>query len=82
MKRAKSVDNMTVTSLVPQGATVYLPLKVTEVPRDAIRGFHHTKKVGNFLLGRNLGEGSFAKVKEALHIPTGEKVCIFSVDHT
>ena len=30
--------------------------------------------IGNYLLGRTLGEGTFAKVKKALHIPTGQRV--------
>ena len=64
---------MTVTSSIP-GFPQYLPQKVVEVPRDIIRTFQHSKKVGNYLLGKTIGEGSFAKVKEALHIPTGEKV--------
>ena len=32
------------------------------------------KKVGNYLLGKTLGEGSFAKVREGLHIISREKV--------
>lgn len=51
-----------------------LPEKVTIVPREVIRAFPHSKRVGNYLLGKTLGEGSFAKVKEGLHILTGEKV--------
>lgn len=51
-----------------------LPLKVTEVPAGLLRTFPHTKRVGNYLLGRTLGEGSFAKVREGLHTLTGEKV--------
>ena len=39
-----------------------LPQRVTEVPRDVLRAFPHTKRVGNYLLGKTLGEGSFAKV--------------------
>ena len=31
--------------------------------------------MGCYLVGRTLGEGSFAKVNEAIHIVTGEKVC-------
>ena len=35
----------------------------------------HHKRVGNYLIGsRKLGEGSFAKVREGLHVLTGEKV--------
>ncbi|CAK6442118.1 unnamed protein product [Pipistrellus nathusii] len=45
------------------------------------RGFQHHKRVGPYLLGsRKLGEGSFAKVREGLHVPTGEKVAIKVID--
>ena len=54
-----------------------LPPAVANVPKEDIRGFVHHKRVGNYLLGRTLGEGSFAKVKEAMHIQTGEKVAIY-----
>ncbi|XP_021369212.1 hormonally up-regulated neu tumor-associated kinase homolog [Mizuhopecten yessoensis] len=70
---------MTVTSSLP-GYTSYLPPRVVDVPREAIRSFHHSKKVGNYLLGKTIGEGSFAKVKEALHVPTGELVAIKVID--
>lgn len=43
-------------------------------PTDILRNFYHTKRVGNYLIGRKLGEGSFAKVREGLHVQTGEKV--------
>ncbi|VEL10659.1 unnamed protein product [Protopolystoma xenopodis] len=39
-----------------------------------VESYKYTKKVGSYLLGRCLGSGSFAKVHEALHLPTGEKV--------
>lgn len=51
-----------------------LPPAVANVPKEDIRSFVHHKKVGNYLLGRTLGEGSFAKVKEGMHVQTGEKV--------
>jgi len=51
-----------------------LPPAVANVPKEDIRGFLHHKRVGNYLLGRTLGEGSFAKVKEGMHVTTGEKV--------
>lgn len=60
-----------------------LPPAVANVPKEDIRSFLHHKKVGNYLLGRTLGEGSFAKVKEGMHISTGEKVatmtCIIAI---
>lgn len=42
--------------------------------KEIIARFPHNKRVGNYLLGRKLGEGSFAKVKEGLHTLTGQKV--------
>lgn len=45
---------------------------------DILRNFYHTKRVGNYLIGRKLGEGSFAKVREGLHALTGEKVTLLS----
>lgn len=56
-----------------------LPAKVANVSRDELRKFVQCKRVGNYLLGKTVGEGSFAKVKEALHILTGEKVRQFTV---
>ena len=41
---------------------------------EIIARFPHNKRVGNYLLGRKLGEGSFARVKEGLHTLTGQKV--------
>ena len=34
------------------------------------------KVVGHYLLGKTIGEGTFGKVKIAVHIPTGEKVAV------
>lgn len=42
--------------------------------RSVLDNFPHTKQVGAYLIGRTIGEGSFAKVKEGLHVLTGEKV--------
>ncbi|KAG7484473.1 hypothetical protein MATL_G00049620 [Megalops atlanticus] len=47
---------------------------------DILRNFYHTKRVGNYLIGRKLGEGSFAKVREGLHAMTGEKVAVKVID--
>ena len=51
-----------------------LPPAVATVPPDHIRSYLHQKKVNHYLVGNKLGEGSFAKVKEAFHIMVGEKV--------
>ncbi|XP_063303943.1 hormonally up-regulated neu tumor-associated kinase isoform X1 [Pelobates fuscus] len=58
----------------------FLPPCVSNVSRDALRTFQHTKRVGNYLIGRKLGEGSFAKVREGLHVVTGEKVAVKVID--
>lgn len=51
-----------------------LPTAVAVVPPELIRGYFHDKKVNDYRVGKTLGEGSFAKVKEALHVLVGEKV--------
>ncbi|NWH61652.1 HUNK kinase, partial [Geococcyx californianus] len=42
--------------------------------------FPHSKQVGNYLVGKMINKGSFAKVMEGMHIPTGEKVAIKVID--
>ncbi|NXX47088.1 HUNK kinase, partial [Tricholaema leucomelas] len=42
--------------------------------------FPHSKQVGHYLIGNMINKGSFAKVMEGLHIPTGEKVAIKVID--
>jgi serine/threonine protein kinase len=37
-------------------------------------------RIGNYELGKTLGKGTFGKVKEGIHIPTGEKVAIKIID--
>ena len=54
--------------------TSKLPPAVATVSPEVIRNYVHGKRVKNYLIGDTLGEGSFAKVKEALHILVGEKV--------
>ncbi|CAN2387607.1 protein serine/threonine kinase activity [Pristimantis euphronides] len=58
----------------------FLPACVSNVSRDTLRNFQHTKRVGNYLIGRKLGEGSFAKVREGLHVVTGERVAVKVID--
>ncbi|KAH9508967.1 hypothetical protein Btru_048416 [Bulinus truncatus] len=60
--------------------THHLPQQVTQVQKDVIKSFVHSKRVGSYLLGRTLGVGSFAKVKEGMHLTTGEKVAIKVID--
>lgn len=52
----------------------WLPLPSLKVPRELLRSFPHSKRVGSYLVGKMINKGSFAKVMEGLHISTGEKV--------
>lgn len=54
-----------------------LPLPSLKVPRELLRSFPHSKRVGSYLVGKMINKGSFAKVMEGLHISTGEKVGAF-----
>lgn len=54
------------------------PLPSIKVPRELLRSFPHSKRVGSYLVGKMINKGSFAKVMEGLHIGTGEKVGGFS----
>ncbi|XP_039600834.1 hormonally up-regulated neu tumor-associated kinase homolog A-like isoform X3 [Polypterus senegalus] len=53
---------------------------VGRATRCCLRSSHHSKRVGNYVIGRKLGEGSFAKVREGLHALTGEKVAVKIID--
>ncbi|KAJ8409689.1 hypothetical protein AAFF_G00217480 [Aldrovandia affinis] len=57
-----------------------VPACLGKVPRDAVKNFPHTKRVGSYLVGKMINKGSFAKVMEGLHISTGEKVAIKVID--
>ena len=54
-------------------------LPCLKVPRELLRSFPHSKRVGSYLVGKMINKGSFAKVMEGLHIGTGEKVCVVSL---
>lgn len=34
------------------------------------------KQIGNFKIGKVIGSGTFGKVRQGTHIPTGQKVAI------
>ncbi|XP_028253638.1 hormonally up-regulated neu tumor-associated kinase isoform X2 [Parambassis ranga] len=57
-----------------------LSLPSLKVPRELLRSFPHSKRVGSYLVGKMINKGSFAKVMEGLHISTGEKVAIKVID--
>ncbi|XP_066036407.1 hormonally up-regulated neu tumor-associated kinase-like, partial [Chamaea fasciata] len=51
-----------------------------KMPQETGKTFPHSKQVRNYLVGKMINKGSFAKVMEGLHIPTGEKVAIKVID--
>lgn len=54
-----------------------LPHEVTSVSsdtRDFCNENGEVKRVGNYFIGKDLGEGMFAKVKKGIHALTGELV--------
>ena len=68
------------TDLTAKAYKANLPPAVVTVPPEHIRGYVHNKKVNHYLVGSNLGEGSFAKVKEAFHTLVGEKVRVLRLN--
>jgi serine/threonine protein kinase len=44
------------------------------------KGRRETKTIGSYIMGTDLGQGAFGKVKLATHIQTGEKVAIKILD--
>ncbi|XP_020649789.3 uncharacterized protein LOC110079002 [Pogona vitticeps] len=59
---------------------VQMPVCFSKMSQEPRKNFPHTKQVGNYLVGKMINKGSFAKVMEGLHIPTGEKVAIKVID--
>ncbi|XP_074435474.1 hormonally up-regulated neu tumor-associated kinase-like [Larus michahellis] len=57
-----------------------IPACFNKMPQETGKTFPHSKQVGNYLVGKMINKGSFAKVMEGLHIPTGEKVAIKVID--
>ena len=82
-KLVRSNTEPTISSIPTEDSYVpRLPPAVATVPREDSKGYVHSKKVNNYLIGATLGEGSFAKVKESFHVLVGEKVsvCNLNVD--
>ena len=76
-KLVKSATDPLISSLDQTDSGVSrLPPAVATVPREDGKSYVHSKKVNNYLIGATLGEGSFAKVKEAFHVLVGEKVSL------
>ncbi|KAM6432688.1 uncharacterized protein O9250_000087 [Rhynochetos jubatus] len=59
---------------------IKIPACFNKMPQETGKTFLHSKQVGNYLVGEMINKGSFAKVMEGLHIPTGEKVAIKVID--
>ncbi|XP_071403943.1 hormonally up-regulated neu tumor-associated kinase homolog A-like isoform X2 [Pithys albifrons albifrons] len=59
---------------------IKIPAFFNKMPQETGKTFPHSKQVGNYLVGKMINKGSFAKVMEGLHIPTGEKVAIKVID--
>lgn len=55
---------------------IKIPAFFTEMLQETGKTFPHSKQVGDYLVGKMINKGSFAKVMEGLHIPTGEKVSL------
>uniref|UniRef100_G1NLS8 non-specific serine/threonine protein kinase n=1 Tax=Meleagris gallopavo TaxID=9103 RepID=G1NLS8_MELGA len=65
---------------VEESSAIKIPACFSKMPQESKKFFPHTKQVGTYLVGRMINKGSFAKVMEGLHIPTGEKVAIKVID--
>lgn len=46
---------------------------MTDVAPD---GRIHVKRVGNYIIGKTIGEGSFSKVKLGTHLVTNKRVAL------
>ncbi|XP_034018661.1 hormonally up-regulated neu tumor-associated kinase homolog [Thalassophryne amazonica] len=66
--------------MVEEGGGEGERLPSLKVPKELLRSFPHSKRVGSYLVGKMINKGSFAKVMEGLHISTGEKVAIKVID--
>ena len=47
-----------------------------KVPKKEIVLGPNERKIGQYILGKSIGEGTFGKVKLGKHITTGEKVAV------
>lgn len=71
-----NINNSSKDGLEPEN--IVIPSNFLISTKEIIARFPHNKRVGHYLLGRKLGEGSFAKVKEGLHTLTGQKVIFYT----
>jgi len=71
-----NINNRANEVRIREGMDGLLPEGVTTVSKTDLEPFANGKRVGSYLFGRTIGEGSFAKVKEGIHVSTGGKVAI------
>ncbi|XP_009989945.1 PREDICTED: hormonally up-regulated neu tumor-associated kinase-like, partial [Tauraco erythrolophus] len=80
----KMTDTGNLDGILPEWEKNFKDIKVpacfNKMPQETGKTFPHSKQVGNYLVGKMINKGSFAKVMEGLHIPTGEKVAIKVID--
>ncbi|XP_052639705.1 hormonally up-regulated neu tumor-associated kinase homolog A-like [Harpia harpyja] len=80
----KMTDTGNVDGILPEWEKNFKDIKIpacfNKMPQETGKTFPHSKQVGNYLVGKMINKGSFAKVMEGLHIPTGEKVAIKVID--
>lgn len=63
-------------SNVPYVQRTGQPRNAVSMSRSRREGAVQRKQVGNYIVGKAIGEGTFGKVKLGIHIPTGEKVAV------
>uniref|UniRef100_A0A8C0V525 non-specific serine/threonine protein kinase n=1 Tax=Cyanistes caeruleus TaxID=156563 RepID=A0A8C0V525_CYACU len=80
----KMTDTSNLDEILPEWEKILKDIKIpaffNKMPQETGKTFLHSKQVGNYLVGKMINKGSFAKVMEGLHIPTGEKVAIKVID--
>ncbi|XP_053237372.1 hormonally up-regulated neu tumor-associated kinase homolog A-like isoform X4 [Podarcis raffonei] len=78
----RGMDQANQERILPEWGTNHrdIPLCFSKMSQESRKNFPHTKQVGNYLVGKMINKGSFAKVMEGFHIPTGEKVAIKVID--
>nr|XP_028578737.1 hormonally up-regulated neu tumor-associated kinase homolog A-like isoform X3 [Podarcis muralis] len=78
----RGMDHANQERILPEWGTSHrdIPVCFSKMSQESRKNFPHTKQVGNYLVGKMINKGSFAKVMEGFHIPTGEKVAIKVID--
>ena len=72
--KTSSTDRRQMDEESRERANGFLPAGVALVPKEELQRYLKCKRIGNYLLGKTIGEGSFARVKQGFHVLTGEKV--------